>query len=167
MPHKLSFEIEDEKGAKASSLLYVPTGLTMAQYETFAQDVVDEIVQIALGVVRGAKICLRVPISSIDQTGKPAANSDVEEIGEYIFQSSSGFKSQFNLPGYDESDTLPASDAIEQGAASPASLISAFITGVTLADTVTVVGAVDAGGDDLVTLVSARERYRNSGKKRR
>lgn len=167
MAYKLGFEFQDAKSKTSSSTVWVPSGFTQAQYESFAQDWIDNAAQIALGIITGAKICIRVPIGSIDQTGKPAAASDVEEVGEYIFESAAGFKTQMNLPAYDEADTLPNSDAIDQADAGPAALISAMLNGVTLTDTVTVVEPCDIGGSDIDTLLSATERFRNSGKFRR
>lgn len=167
MAYKMEFEIQDEKGLISSSTVYVPTGQSLAAYSSFAQDWVDAALPLVWGIIRGAKICLHVPISSIDQTGKPAENSDVEEVGEYKFRSAAGFDTVLNVPAIDEDDVMPASDAMNEADANVAQLIASMINGVTLSDTVTVVQPCDAGGSDITSLRSARERFRNSGTYRR
>lgn len=166
MAHELSYTIIDDKGDTAKNTMYLPEGLTVAQYEEFADTLIDNIINMLLGGVLKAQLCIKVPISSIDQTGKPTATSDVENVGEFVFESASGFRSVINIPGYDESEVFAGSDVIDEAQAGASGFISAIVTGVTLTDTVTVVSPVDVGGDDLTRLITARERFRNSGPRR-
>jgi hypothetical protein len=111
--------------------------------------------------VSAASLVLDVDISGLTGNETPISGADSEEVGEFIFRTAEGRKAIMNLPGIEANAVGEGTDDLDQEDTGIAAIISAFEDGIAV--TGGTVQPCDAGGDDLVAVVTARERVRNSG----
>jgi len=159
--YTLEVSIVDAKGRTSPSRLFVPTGLTLAQYQTFATAYADAMALVSGGGIRGVSLSLDVDLSGLTQTGKPTLLADVEETAEFILRTAGGLRAFAAIPTYDENHTAAASDVLDVGDVDVAAFIALLEDGIT--PVVTLVQPCDIGDDDITQVLSALERFRNSG----
>ena len=95
---KVIYSIRDNKGKLATAEIKVPTGLTIAQYEEFAQKMGKIIDDVTIGQVVNVSIAFSVDISAEGYTGAAGTTSDVEEKGAFQYMTANGYRTGVAIP---------------------------------------------------------------------
>ena len=158
---KITYQIADEDNDKASTAVHVPSGLTVAQYGTFAQDYADALDDLVIGAVE-AKAVMTIPVDIsglVLNTLDP--DSDVEQITAFQFADTDGEPVEINVPGLLVANVLAGTDNIDTANAG----IAAFITLMEVGNGVVIPTSVAEA--DIIDTNYVRKETRASGKKRR
>lgn len=159
-PDKTVFTFTDQAGKTATSEFFYTTGLTKAQITEGLGALAVLIDEVTGALITAVNMVIPVPIAGL--TGNTlVGTSDVEQVGEFVGFTAAGRRTVLNVPAIDNTLSTPGSDDIDQADAGIAALISAVEDGVTV--TGGTVTCVDAGGDDITQVLTARERVRDSG----
>ena len=156
---ELVYELEDASGDAAETSVKIPTTFNFSDYTEFGRGMASFLDAILGGKINRAALRAVPDLSGL--TGNAAAStSDVEDVGAFVFQTADGRPVRVNIPGYDETRTISGSDDIDLTDPD----IAAFVTGMTAGIAVTAGTAepCDKAEDDIVSLVSARERFRST-----
>lgn len=158
------YSIEDDDGDIATTSIKVPNGFSIAQYTEFAAAMADIVQNLLDGALRSADLCLSVDISAIgNNTLVEASNAD--EIAAFQFITTDSRRVNVNLPAYSADNfTIAGSDDLDQSDADVMAFITAMTSG--LAVTGGTIEPCDVGEDDIVDLLTAREAYRSSGRRK-
>lgn len=154
-------KITDNDGDPANTSIHVPSGLTIAQYGTFANAYANAIDDIALGRV-DPKGIMTIPVDISALTGNtldPA--SDVEQIAAFQFQDANGEGVDVNVPGLLLADVVAGTDGLNTADTE----IAAFIT--LMEDGDGTVAPCSVSEADILGTFYARKETRASGRKRR
>jgi len=157
---KILITLTDNDGDSAKTEIHVPSGLTIAQYGTFANAYANAIDDIALGRV-DPKGTMTIPVDITGLTGNtldPA--SDVEQIAAFQFLSISGEPISINVPGLLLADVVAGTDGLNTADTE----IAAFVTLIEVGDGTVAPCAVNE--DDITSLIYARKETRASGRRR-
>lgn len=161
--NKIVWTLSDDDGDEGTFEVDVLTTPTLAQYTEFAQAYAPLLDAIASGLIRRAE--LTVPVDVGDLTANiVGALSDVQEINSFQFATAAGRRVNVNIPGTIETQTDPNSDGLDTVDPDIAALISAMLNGIAV--TGGTITPSDIDGEDLTSLVYAREAARASGKRR-
>jgi hypothetical protein len=165
MPNEITFGIRDNDNDYAEFSAYVPTGLTFAQYEEFAQLKAELVNPLILGAWDDiAKLKIAVDISAL--TGNIAgASSDVEQISAFEAIDAGGNRTKINIPGTVETQIAVGSDALDITDTDVAAFIAALEDGIDIGGSV-IIQPSTYNEADLVDTLFARAETRNSGKRR-
>jgi hypothetical protein len=165
MPNEITFGIRDNDNDYAEFSAYVPTGLTFAQYQEFAQTKAELVNPLVLGAWDDiAKLKIAVDISAL--TGNVAgAASDVEQISAFQAVDASGNQTRINIPATVETQIAVGSDALDITDTDVAAFIAALEDGIDIGGSVIIQPSTYAEAD-LVDTLFARAETRNSGKRR-
>jgi len=159
----VTYTFVDDSGDTATTTVDVPTSFTLAQYTEFVRGMASFIDDIVSGLVLSAELSINISMSTL--TGNTVgAGSDVEETNHYIFTTAAGRRVSVNVPGTDETDVSPNSDDLNQIDTQQAAFITAMLSGVSVTGGTIIPCDVDS--EDLTSLVTARETFRASGKRR-
>lgn len=161
--NKVVYTLADDSNDEGTFEINVATTPTLAQLTEFIRAYAQELDPIASGVIRRGELSVPVDISEL--TGNTVgAGSDVQEINKYQFRTAAGRKVSINIPGTDETDVNPNSDELNTLDTQQAALINAVINGIAV--TGGTIAPSDIDGEDITTLVFAREAARPTGKRR-
>jgi hypothetical protein len=159
----LTYTYQDDSGDTATSTIHVPNGFTLAQFTQFGRSMADLIDNVVGGLIISCDLTVTVDISAL--TGNTAIDdSDVEEIGAFQFVTIDSRPVLVNIPGLTETFVLANSDDINQLSGSVAPFITAMETGIAV--TGGTIAPCDVNEDSIANIVSAREQFRASGKRR-
>lgn len=159
----VNYTFTDDSGETATTTVHVPNTFSISQYTEFSRAMANLVDNIVAGVVSSCELTVSLDISTL--TGNNAqAGSDVEEIGAFVFRTGEGRDVQVNIPGINESMVASNSDELDQLDTDVAAFITAMLSGIAVAGGTPQPSDVNEG--DLTTLVSAREEFRSSGKRR-
>lgn len=159
----ISYTLSDDDGDTATTTVHVPNVFSIAQYTEFARAMADLVDNIVSGHVDSAELTVTIDISTL--TGNNAqSGSDVEEIGAFTFRTPEGREVVVNIPGINESMVAANSDDLDQLDTDIAAFTTAMLNGIAVAGGTPQPCDVDEA--DLTVLVSAREEFRASGKRR-
>lgn len=162
-PYEVITTVQDQAAKSSTSTLYVASGLTQAQYEEGLQALAQLIDPVLSGRILALRYAIPVDISGL--TGNIAAGtSDVEEVGQFIFRTANNDPVEVNLPCINDTASAAGSDDLDQADANIAAFISMMEDG--LAVTGGTIIPTDFEGIDIASVETARERVRNSGKRR-
>lgn len=153
----------DQAGKEATNTQYVTAGLTIAQMIEGIQSLAQLVDSIVLAVVKGFEFAISIDLSGL-VGNTAAATSDVQDVGEFVFATAANRPVLLNVPGINDTVSIPGSDNIDQTNGAVAALITTMEDGI-----VTTGGTIipcDVDENDIVELVTARERVRNTGKRR-
>lgn len=157
---------EDAKGKQSTTMVNVPTGITLANLTIFAQEMVKLIDAQITGIITrvGLAVTFALP-SGINVS--PNSISDVEEGGYFNFRTAGGYRTSMRVPTFNESLISPGSSDIDTSDPDVAAFVSAMISGIDLTAATPVAGTgtvtpTDSRGDDVVALVDAKEQFVNS-----
>lgn len=162
-PNKIVLTYRDNSNKRATSEHYIDPTPLLAQQTQAALAFALLVDNVIAARVSDANVVVDIDISGLAQT-TPLAGADVEEVGEFISRSTSGHKAIMNLPGIESNATGVGTDDLDRVDTGIAAIISALEDGIVVTGGVPIVPC-DAGGDDLVSVDTARERVRNSGKR--
>lgn len=153
------FTIIDEKGKTSKTSVHVPTGFSVAQYTAFAQSMAQLIANIIDGQI--TEVSVSLPLSLSGATIRAVALAAADIFKKVFFQARSvvaGLVGKFNIPTYDEANTITGSDQVDQSDTEVAALIALIENGANISGEV--VQPVDKRGNDLSTVSIARENFR-------
>lgn len=151
----IRFDFQDATGKKSFTEVTVPTGFSLVDYLTFAEDMGQLLTNISGCQLTSASINVALDLSGA--TLKTVANTlaDVAEKAHYIFSTAvAGFKRLFKIPTRLEIDEVAGSDAMDTADIGQAFFIALIEAGATV--TGGTVPFTDAYLQDLVALDSAR-----------
>src|SRR5688572_19684237 len=121
---KITFKVTDNDGDPANTSIHVPSGLTIAQYGTFANAYANAMDDIVLGRV-DPKGTMTIPVDISALTGNtlgPA--SDVEQTAAFQLLDTNGEPVDSNIPGLLLADVVAGTDGLNTADTE----IAAFIT---------------------------------------
>jgi hypothetical protein len=145
----------DATGKKSFTELNVPTGFTLTDYLSFAEDIAQLIADVSDCQITSASINVSLDISGA--VIKTVANTlaDIAEKAHYIFATGlAGFKRLFKIPTRLEIDEVANSDAMNTADIGQAFFIALLEDGATV--TGGIIQFTDAYLHPLVSLESAR-----------
>lgn len=161
--NKVVYTLSDDSNEEGTFEINVATTPTLAQLTEFIRGYADLLDAIVSGLIKRAELSVPVDLSTL--TGNTVgAGSDVQEINKYQFRTAAGRKVSINVPGTDETDVNPNSDELNTLDTQQAALINAIINGIAV--TGGTIAPSDIDGEDITTLVFAREAARPTGKRR-
>jgi len=150
----------DQASKKSTNTLYIADGLTIAQITEGLQALASLIDDVVSAVINGINFSVSVDLSGL--TGNiSAGTSDVEEVGEFISRTAAGREVYMNLPCINDTTSPAGSDDLDQTDVNIAAIISMLEDGLATAGGTIIPSDVDE--NDLVQVVTARERVRNTG----
>ena len=161
-PVEIVATYRDQASKEGTNTMYVADGLTIAQMTEGVQALAQLADAVVNAVIRGFDFVISIDLSGLtgNSTGQ---TSDVQEVGEFIFATAANRPVQLNLPCINDAASPAGSDDIDQTDTDMAAIIAMMEDGL-----VTVGGTIiptDVDQNDIVQLVTARERMRNSGKR--
>jgi hypothetical protein len=152
----------DSKGKTADINFNHPTDTSIDVLKTAMRELATRVDALITGQVVYAGIVITVVLSdALDIKDNPTIDSDVEEGGRFVFETSEGALTTFRLPTIDETwfDSVTGllefteDDAVDD-------FIQRVISGQTVV--VTNVSPSDVYGDDITAFVSASENFLTS-----
>lgn len=157
---KITFNLADNDADDANTSVHVPSGFTLAQYATYANDLANVIDDIVIGQVKPrANMTIPVDISAL--TGNTLdPTSDVEQIAAFQFLSADGEPVDVNIPGLLGADVVAGTDGLNTADTQ----IATFITLMEDGDGTIAPCAVNES--DITTTLYARWETRASGRRR-
>jgi hypothetical protein len=163
MPIEIVYSIYDRRGKSGTTSVKIADGNNKAAADGFAAAWADAIDNIIGGVIRAATAILGVDISALTNN-TATSSSDVEEIASFQFETAIGTPVEVNIPGILETLVTNETGDLNLTATAVANFVALMEDGVTVSSTL--VKPCDVGNDDITKLVYARERFRNSGKRK-
>lgn len=164
--YSVVMSFQDAKGEQSTTMVNVPTGITLANLTIFAQEMVKLVDAMINGIVTRVGIAITIPLPSGINV---AANSvsDVEEGGFFNFRTAGGYRTSLRVPTFLESLISAGSADVDTSDPDVAAFVSAMITGIDLTAATPVAGSgtvtpTDSRGDDIVALTDAKEQFTNS-----
>jgi hypothetical protein len=164
--YAIVMSFQDAKGETSTTMVNVPTGITLANLTIFAQEMVKLVDNMIGGIVTRVGLAVTFALPSGINVA-PAADSDVEEGGYFSFRTAGGYHTSLRIPTFLESLVAAGSADIDTSDPIVAAFVSAMITGIDLTTATPVAGTgtitpADSRGDDIVALTDAKEQFTNS-----
>lgn len=163
MPVELIYTVQDRKGKTATTSVKLGSGEIFSRVETFHAAFAQALDNLIGGLIRSAFAVLGVDLSGLTGNAEDP-DSDNEDIGAFEFVTTQGNRVKFNLPGIDELQVDNSTGELDQTDPDIAAIITMFEDGIAV--TGGTILPCDIGEDDIVGLLFARERWRNSGKRK-
>lgn len=160
---QIIYTATDDSGERGTTAINVPNGFSLTQYGEFGSAMATLLDALLGGRIESAEICFGFDISTLT-SNIAVANSDVEEIGSFVFETGIGTTVRVNVPGIDESVVAPGSDDIDQADVAVAAFLSVMEDGIATGGGT--ISPCDKGEEDIINTVFARERFRGSGSRR-
>lgn len=156
----VQIDFKDSKGKTSFTRVHIPTGFTIAQYVSFAQDLAQAAADITSCIITGVSISFGLDLSGATLTNVQSTLASVTSKALMQFKSAvSGFKARFNIPTYDEDNlTVVGTDQVDIAQTPVATFITGCVSGYTLGDASTL-APVDKYGNDLTENDIAREIF--------
>lgn len=149
----------DEKGKTASTKVRVPNGFSIAQYVEFVQGMAQFMSDISACQITRAGFTVGIDLSGLGLIGLPSSIADVAQKGYFAFRSAvAGFFKRLRVPTFKESLVNAGSDTVDTSDASVVAFVNAMNNGIVT--TGGTIQPVTERGDDLTTLIEARETFR-------
>lgn len=154
--------LRDQKGKASKTKIFVPSNLTIADWTAFGQSAAQVVANLSEAEVTRVSICLPIDIT-IGNTLKTVAGaaSDVGNKALMMFTTAlAGFKMRFNVPTWDETQTVAQTDVVDDSDISVAALITAIEAGYATSTPATVTPC-NARGSVVDQYDKGREKFRN------
>lgn len=164
-PIEIEFSIADKRNKVSTTSVKVAQTETDARVALFGVAWAEAIDNLIGGVIRGATAILNVAIETLTIT-PAASSSDVEEIGAFHFiTDDDGTDVEINIPSLNEVLVINESGEIDQSLSAVQAFLAMMEDGLDVGgvDTFFPTNIQEGGG---FVLQSARERSRNSGKRK-
>ena len=145
----ISFTIIDDKGERASRQVYIPNTVTLAQATTFAAALMAVVGPLLDGKLDAVTVTFALPVPTIVTSGA----SDVQEMARFAFTTAENFVSAITIPTVIETIFQAGSKLVDLTDTAVDTFLSLLLDGDG------VVQPVDAHGDDLDGIDSAREAW--------
>lgn len=157
----VAFTVKDGKGKTSRFAINLPTGTSIADAVLFGQEVFPLVQALMNGAVTDVKV--HFPVTGLSLTTAGLV-SDVEEVGQFVFDTASGFLKRIGIPGFSELKVVDNSAVIDTSDTDVAAFVTAMESGIDLtgAGGSGVISPSDYRDDDLTALDSAVEVFRKS-----
>lgn len=154
---------QDAKGETSTTIVNIPTGLTLANITIFAQEMVKLVDAMINGIVTRVGLAVTIPLPSGINIS-PNSISDVEEGGYFQFRTAGGYHTSLRIPTILESLVSLGSSDIDTSDPDVAAFVAAMITGIDLTGASPTPGSgtvtpTDSRGDDITALLDAKEQF--------
>lgn len=156
LTHQAFVTIQDKAGLKSTLIVHIPIATVAKDALDFTNLLIDKIDPLVLGGVVGGGVTLAADLAGHGTIGP---TSNVQEKGEFTFNTLNAFLHSVGLPTFDETFVVAASRNIDTGAPLVAAFVTAMEDGIVVPSVATVI-PTDSRGEDLTTLKSALERFR-------
>ncbi len=156
LTHQVFVTVQDKSGLKSTLIVHVPIATLAQDALDFADAIIDLIDPLILGGVVGGGVTLAADIAGHGTIGP---TSNVQEKGEFTWNTLNAFLHAIGLPTFDENFVVTASRSIDTADATVLAFTNAIKDGLVVPSTNTVI-PTDSRGEDLTTLKSALERFR-------
>lgn len=154
--------ILDAKGKSSITKIRVPTGFVLPQYAEFGVAMGQLIANLNEGVITEVSVSIPVDLSTATIRAAAMSVADVAKKLLVIARSSVvGLLGKFNIPTYDEINTVSGSDQADLADPGIAAFVALVESGVNVSGTF--IQPVDLRGNDLEDVSQAREIFRKYG----
>lgn len=157
----VQFTIKDGKGKTSRTSINLPDSTSISDAVAFGAEAFPIVQALLNGAVTDVKV--HFPVTGLTFSN-PGNTSDVEEVGQFIFDTASGFLKRLGLPGFSELKVLSNSAQIDTGDPDVSAFVTMMESGI---DTVPSGGSgtiqpSDYRNDDIDALDAAVEIFRKS-----
>lgn len=164
--YSIVLSFQDAKGETSTTMINIPTGITLPNLTIYAQEMVKLVDALINGIITRVGVAVTVALPSGINIS-PNSASDVEEGGYFSFRTAGGYHTSLRIPTFMESLISAGSADIDTSDPDVAAFVSAMVTGIDLTTATPVAGtgtiaAADSRGDDIVALTDAKEQFTNS-----
>jgi hypothetical protein len=160
-PHVfVTYSLQDAKGQTSVQKINFPANADIAVLQTFVVSTATMINAIVTGKIISAGIGLEVDLSGATIRATPLINSDVEEGARFNWATALNTNTQFRIPTFDEAFLFDGTQEVDTTDAAVDALVQRIIQGQTVG--LTNVSPSDDRGEDINTLVSARESFQST-----
>lgn len=156
LTHQGFITIQDKAGLKSTMVVHIPIATGAVDALDFIDDLIDLVDPMILGGVVGGGITLAADIAGHGAIGP---TSNVQEKGEFTWNTLNAFLHSVGVPTFDEDLVVAASRVIDVADAAVSPFLTAMKDGIVVTSTNTII-PTDSRGEDLVDLKSALERFR-------
>jgi hypothetical protein len=155
----IQLDFKDAKNKTSFTRVHVPTGFTIAQYITFAQDLAEAAKAITTGRITGVSVNFGLSLAGATLTNVQNVLADVSSKALFQFTSAiAGLRAKFFIPTFDEDNLVTiGTDDIDVADVGVAAFITAIEDGYAL--TGGQMTPRDKRGNDLVTNNISRELF--------
>ena len=154
----LNFSMVDGDGKTSNTKIRVPTGFAIADYQSFAEDAAQLIVNISNCQITSASVNFEIDTSGL---GLKAVASAVEKVSQKmfgIFNTAVGRVAKWLIPAAVEEKVVSGSDDFDQTDTDVAALVSAMEDGIAV--TGGTYAPCNGRGEDITSVASLTETFR-------
>ncbi len=156
LTHQVFITFQDDAGRKATAIVHIPVATLAQDAVDFAGLLINELDPLVVGGIVAGGVTLAADIAGHGAIGP---TSDVQEKGEFSYNTFNNFIHSVGIPTFDEALVVAGSGVIDTGQADVIDFNNAMLLGLVVPSTNTVI-PVDSRGEDLTSLKSALERFR-------
>lgn len=155
----VTFTILDYDQYTSTTVLHLPTGLTVSEYIRFTTKAAEVIAACIDGQIISARACVNLDLSSVTLRDIPFATSDRFQKATFIFRSIiNGFRRLFNIPTFNEQKKVSGSENVDLSDADIQTFVTTMDNGIPTAGGT--IKPVDDRGNELSGDVNAYTRFR-------
>jgi hypothetical protein len=160
-PHVfVTYSIQDAKGQTSVQKINFPVAADIAVLQDFVVTTATMINAIITGKIISAGIGLEVDLSTATIRATPLVNSDVEEGARFNWATALNTNTNFRMPTFDEAYLFDGTQEVDTTDAAVIAFTERVLNGRTVG--LTNVSPSDDRGEDINTLVSARESFQST-----
>lgn len=154
----IRFGFIDSKGKKASTVIHVPTGFTLADYDEFGEAMAQLLSNISQGQITQGSISYSVDLSGLGLKTSAVTLASISRKLRLRFQTAAtGFLAKMLIPAVRETLIGAGSDDADQGDTDVAATISLFEDGIAVTGgTMTFTNSRD---HDITSVIEAKEKF--------
>lgn len=156
LTHQVFVTVQDKAGFKSTMIVHIPIATVPQDALDFAGLLINEIDPLILGGIVSGGVTLAADIAGHGGIG---STSNVQEKGEFTYNTENSFLHSVGLPTFDETLVVAASRNIDLTQEDVEDFNDAMLDGLAVPSTEVIV-PVDSRGEDLSSLKSALERFR-------
>ena len=156
----VSFTTEDAKGAKSTTIIYIPDATTLTDAQEFAAAMGQALADIMTGGVVAIGICYDVSVASLT-SNTIEVNSDVEEGARFGWEVAGGFNASNRLATFAQSKLIAGSKEVDLTDADVIVFVDYMIDGFTPISTLDVL-PIDYRNADIIALTTSLENFTKS-----
>lgn len=156
LTHQVFVTVQDRAGLKSTLIVHIPIATIPQDALDFADLLINEIDPLILGGVVAGGVTLAADISGHGAIG---STSNVQEKGEFTYNTFNSFLHTVGLPTFDQTLVVAGSRSIDTTQVDVIDFNDAMLTGLAVPSTAVIV-PTDSRGEDLTSLKAALERFR-------
>lgn len=156
LTHQAFITVQDKAGLKSTLVVHIPIATGAVDALDFIDDLIDLVDPMILGGIVGGGVTLAADIAGHGAIGP---TSNVQEKGEFTWNTLNAFLHTVGVPTFDEDQVVAASRVIDVAHANVSPFLAAMKDGIVVTSTNTII-PTDSRGEDLVDLKAGLERFR-------